>query len=458
MTTAQNLESVRRTMRRLLLTFSVLAAPSLAAAQSAPAVPPPNNTTTVQGSVTLQAPVNSGAMAPVQVPQPAQCSPAADSLYNEAMNRMAAGDDASAATLFGRVVEMCPTHPTAAEMRRNAEQHAQARSVPVVNNTVPVVQPPVAQGWPTGGQGWTAPVPNYNLVYGPDPVSTGARLNLVIGQTLFGMALGAYVPPMVASGSVGGEHVAGGILLGGALGAAGSLVASLGGVTQGQAIAVNFGSGIGFGVGATVALMTGFSSTQLTFGMFAAGQAVGTAVGAVIALQRPLSGTMSYISSLAGWGTMLSSHVLLGVTNISGVGVQAVGATLLGGMAAGTLAGALSSSYVHISADRMGWIDLSMSVGWLVFGASSLLFASSSPSAGIAYGWGSIAGAGLGAVFGILMTRDTDRYWHQAREQQLQQQAAGGRQARHSATPASVHVAPGGPGNNPMGVTVAGTF
>lgn len=413
-------------------------------------------------------------MAPVQVQPQAQCSAAADSLYNEGMNRMAAGDDAGASTLFGRVLELCPSHPTAAEMRRNAEQHAQARAgvatttgtvQPVGNGNVTVQGTGAPSGTITvegqGGMNFLAPVPNYNLVYGPDPVTLGARLNLVIGQTLFGMALGAFVPITIGGNGVRAEHIGGGILLGGALGAAGSLVASLNGVTQGQAIAVNFGSGVGLGLGAGVAMLTGLRDMQLTFGLFAAGQALGTAAGAILALQRPLSGKMAYISSLAGWGTMATFHVYMGVTNLAAGSIEAAGGMLLGGLAAGTIAGALSAPFVNVSADRLGWINLSMAAGWLVVGSAAGLFAISSGSGNIAYAWGSIAGVGLGAVFGVLMTRDTDRYWHQAREQQTQQAQPGvaGRQARHQPTqrPMTTFM-PGGPGNTPMGFTIAGTF
>jgi hypothetical protein len=452
-------------MRRLLLTLAAIAAPSMASAQTQ-APPPPDNSgsASVQGSVTIGTSTSGNAMAPVQVQPPAQCSSAADSLYNEGMNRMAAGDDAGAATLFGRVLELCPSHPTAAEMRRNAEQHVQARAGGTVQPAGGVAVSNPAQGTITvegqGGMSFLAPVPNYNLVYGPDPVTLGARLNLVIGQTLFGMSLGAFVPAMIAGPSIRPEHIAGGVLLGGALGAAGSVVASLNGVTQGQAIAVNFGSGAGLGLGFSVAALAGLRDMQLTFGLLAAGQALGTAAGAIIALQRPLSGKMSYISSLAGWGSMATWHVYAGVTNFgAGTTVEAMGGLVLGGLAAGTLAGALTAPFVHVSADRMGWIDLSMAAGWLVVGSASGLFAVSSGNGGIAYAWGSIAGVGLGAVFGILMTRDSDRFWHQAREQQMQQAQGVGRQARLRPTQQpSVHFAPGGPGNTAMGFTLAGMF
>lgn len=459
-------------MRRLLLTLAAVAAPSLATAQTTQPPPPNGASGGVQGSVTLgaSAPAGGAQMAPMQVQ--AQCSPAADSLYNEGMNRMAAGDDTSAANLFARVLELCPTHPTAAEMRRNAEQHAAARGAAqgtvqtgpqtvTVQGATPMqttMQPNGVMSVSTAnGMEVYAPVPNYNMVYGPDPITLGARLNLVIGQTINGIALGAFVPAMIAGPNLRPEHVGGGMLLGGALGAAGSLVATLNGVTQGQAIAVNMGSGVGLGLGASIALLSGSADAQVLFGLLSAGDAVGTAVGAVIALQRPLSGKMSYVSSLAGWGTFLTSHVYFGTGALrTAANGQAMGGVLLGGLAGGTAAGALTASLVNVSADRMGWIDLSMGVGWLVVGLSATLFAASGPSADIAYGWGSIGGVALGAVFGVLITRNTDAYWHAAHDQQAQQGAQ--RRARANWGPSSVHFSPGGPGGNPLGFSLAGAF
>jgi hypothetical protein len=404
------------------------------------------------------------------------------------MNRMAAGDDAGASVLFGRVLEMCPTHPTAAEMRRNADQHAQARAGAqqsqqpqsgVVVTGATVAPPFNTQTAPA----WVMPTPNYNLVYGPDPVSFGARVTLVVGQTFTGLAMGAFIPSMFTG--VRAEHIAGGMLLGGALGIAGSLVASMGGVTMGQAIAVNLGSGVGFGLGASVALLAsggGSVSQAAIFGLFAGGLALGTVGGAVLALQRPLSGKMSYISSMVAWTTFATSHVWIGVggpralTGSSSTG-PVLGGLLAGGLVGGGVIGAVTAPFVNVSADRMGWIDLSTSIGWLVVGASASLFALSSGGSDIAYAWGGIAGAGIGAVFGILMTRETDRYWHQLREQgagQPAQPAPGTvqvttadnaspatrarRAQRSGGLPFNMHMMPGGPGQTPYGMTLAGTF
>lgn len=427
------------------------------------------------------------------------CPPAADSLFNAGIERMSTGDDAGAAVLFGRVLELCPTHPSAAEMRRNAEQHARGTQVSPVQVTgatgtvqgqttpqssVQVTTPPGGagatsptqvpnNGWPTnntGGAwpGWNAP-PNYNLVYGPDPVTLGSRLNLVISQGIIGMAVGAWVP-LIVTNAPRAEHIAGGVLLGGAVGITGSLLASMGGVTNGQALAVNMSSTLGLGLGASIAMLAS-STPQTTFGLLAGGMALGTAAGAIVATQRPLSGRMLYFSSSALWGAMVATHGYFGVAG-NAIGLQGVGGFLLGGLLVAGGVGAVSAPFVNVSADRMAWINLSMFGGWTVIGLSSLLFASNSGGSAplVAYSWGSIAGAALGAVFGVLMTRETDRYWHDARAQQQQQQqgaqtpgtqpAPGAQSAlrRRPRESLPFTIAPGGSTDSPLGLMVAGAF
>jgi hypothetical protein len=382
------------------------------------------------------------------------------------MNRMANGDDAGAAVLFGRVLELCPSHPSAADMQRNAAQHAQTsgsrppsgavQGSVVVQQAAPIVQPGVVTQ--PGNLGWSGQnLPTHNLVYGPDPLSVPARVNLIIGQTLFGMTLGSFVPAIVGGNNVRAEHIAGGLLLGGAVGAAGSILASLNGVTAGQTIAVNLGSAAGLGLGASVALLAGPTNPQAALGLMSGGIALGTIAGAVLATQRPLGGKMSYIASWIGWSAMVATHAYAGVTNLgTSASGQAVGGTLLAGLVLGGIVGGVTAPFVHVSADRMGWINLSMTAGWSVVGLSSMLFAVSSGGAAIAYGWGSIVGAGLGALFGVLVTRDVDRYWHEMHSQQQQSEVRMSR--RRPATPTQFSVAPGGVGQNPLGFTVAGTF
>jgi hypothetical protein len=476
-------------MRAPLFLLVTLAAPSIALGQAAPSpVPPPPGATPGQpgsapagglgsGGVTPQpgAPSAGVALSPVQVSTATPgCPPAADALYSEGMNRMAQGDDAGAAVLFTRTLELCPSHPTAGDMRSNAVRHQQASGAAM---SPPATNPPAtttaqATAAPAGSitveaaNGWTysAPIPNYNLVYGPDPVAFGARVNLVTGQAIAGLALGAFV---AGTFSNRGEHIAAGMLLGGALGIAGSLVGSMGGVTQGQAIAVNMGSGIGVGVGFGIALLANASSANVALGLAAGGLALGTLGGAVLAMRRPLSGSMAYVSSMVGWTTVATTHLWLGAGGGRGATPQVIGAVLTGGLVGGTLLGALTAPYVHLSADRMGWIDLSMSLGMLVVGGSTALFASSSGGADIAWAWGAVAGAGLGALFGVLMTNNMDAFWHRAHEMQTRQTTAGAssparalaraRTTRREGLPLDVRMSPGG-AQSPFGLTFAGAF
>jgi hypothetical protein len=479
-------------MRPLVALALTLAVPSVAFGQTAPSTPPtPRGTgsTTIAGAPAPPpqngAPGSPVALSPVQVTNPgAACPPAAETLFSEGMSRMAQSDDAGAAVLFTRTLELCPSHPSARDMLHNAEQHLATRGTPptgasaTATTTAPAA--PTAATPPAGtitvettnGWSYAAPIPNYNLVYGPDPISFGARVNLVTGGTITGMLFGGFVPAIFPG--FRGEHVGAGVLLGGALGMAGSLLASMNGVTQGQAIAVNLGTGIGLGLGFSVAMITTPQSAGTILGIAASGIALGTLGGALLAMQRPLSGSMSFVGSMAAWSTVLTSHICFGVGCTRGspsTAVPIMGGAIAAGLVGGTVLGALTAPSVRISSDRMGWIDLSMSVGTLVVGGSASLFAASGGGADIAWGWGAIAGAGLGALFGVLITQNTDAFWHRARQEQLRQPTQTGddngaarprastRPPRRGGLPMDLHMSPGGGmGQSPYGLTFTGTF
>jgi hypothetical protein len=337
-----------------------------------------------------------------------------------------------------------------------------------------------------------APIPQYNLVYGPDPISVGARVQLVTGQALFGGTIGTFIALAATAGRPDPAIIAGGFLLGTGVGIVGSILGSLNGVTMGQAIAVNYGSGVGLGIGASIAILAGsggaLGSAEAVFGLLAGGTALGTGAGALVAaLARPLGSKMSYIGSITGWATLAASHVFLGVggarqpMSASGAG-YIIGGLLLGGLVGGGALGAATAPFVNVSADRMGWINLAALGGYTVIGLSAGLFATTSNGFDYAFGWGGIVGAGLGALLGALVTRSTDNYWHEARQRQLQQQqqqpegagtapAAPGTPAaapsarrrmptqRASYAPTGVMLSPGaGGGQLPMGLTISGAF
>jgi hypothetical protein len=317
----------------------------------------------------------------------------------------------------------------------------------------PPPPPPVyAQGYPQPMQ-LQQPRLNYNMVYGPEPMSSGARVQLVVGQAVNGMALG-----ITLAGAFGAERPAifsGSMLLGGGIGAVGALLASRDGVTAGQAAAINNGTIFG-GLAATFTLLglsNGSLSERAAFGVVAGGLALGTGAGIAWASQTPLGGRVEFASSMGLWSAFVGAHLYLATrgygtwddrTSTSEFAV--LGWSSLGLMAAGLTAGVLLSPNVPVSAARMRWINLAGVGGWGIIGLSSLLLASdgSSNDALMAYSIGSIAGLGGGLVLGYFLTQNTDTYWERMHET-----------ARR--TGPTLNVAPGGPGGSP-GVSLVGTF
>lgn len=293
-----------------------------------------------------------------------------------------------------------------------------------------------------------APQLQYNMVYGPEPDSSGARLTLTVGQAINGMGLGLSLAMLTGSESPG--VYGGALLLGGGVGAVAALVASRHGITEGQADAVNFGSG--FGGLASMFLLFGINenfSSQAVGGILAAGLTLGTAGGIVAATQNPLSGRVNFAASLGLWGAFLGSHVWIGTRGYgadrASDALRSLGWSSFAVMGAGLAAGALLAPSVHVSARRMRYINLAATGGWAVIGLSSALFASGSGGDAVltAYGFGSIAGVAAGAVVGTLLTDDTDAFWEQQR--------------RTTARNFDVNLAPGGPGGS-LGLSLGGSF
>jgi hypothetical protein len=411
--------------------FAVLMVPSLAIAQSAPVGTTGSATVGVSGSVTMQqappAQPTPTTMTPVQVPTVA-CPPTADALYTEGMNRMASGDDTGAANLFGRVIELCPNHATAREMQRVALSHSTGQNTGTSTTSVtPVMVTPQGMG-PANGQigvlaGGRDFIPNENALYGPESRTWGARFSLVASVTLHSIYFGIIFPGMFVT-PVPAQAPAAGALLGGAIGVTGSILATMDGATSGQALTMSLVPLIGELAGFGGALLTGLNNSQPIFGMLTLGAAIGLGGGAAIAYSRPLAGRVNLAASSSLWGGMVSSHIALAlISNSSGGQGPLMGGMLLAGLGVGGLVGGLLAPGTRISSERMWYIDASMGGGWLVFGLSSALFASAGGSGSgtlVAYSIGSIAGVALGALFGVLVTRNTDRYWeevHPAQEQ-----------------------------------------
>jgi len=298
-----------------------------------------------------------------------------------------------------------------------------------------------------------APPPRlgYNMVYGPEPVTSGARVQLVVGQTVNGMALGFTL--VGAFGANGSSVFAGSMLIGGGIGATAALLGTRDGITPGQAAAINYGTAFG-GLGSMFAAIglsqePSFNPREAT-GLIAGGLALGTGAGIAWASQRPLSGRVEFAASLGLWSAFLATHLYLatkayGIRSVDSVAV--LGWSSFGFMAAGLTAGVLLAPGVPVSAQRMRWINLAALGGWAVIGLSSLLLASDSgdDSARVAYSIGSIAGVAGGGLLGYFLTQGSDAYWERAND-------SAARRGRPT-----VSFAPGASGAN-LGASLFGTF
>jgi hypothetical protein len=293
----------------------------------------------------------------------------------------------------------------------------------------------------------------YNMVYGPEPVTGGARVQLVVGQTINGMGLG-----LALAGLAGSERIpiyTAMALLGSGTGAAIALLASRDGVTPGQAAVIN--NGTVFGGLAAGMMLLGLSdrgiSSRTVFGLLAGGLALGTGAGVVLAAQRPLSGRVEFASSMGLWSTFLGAHLYLGSRGYGSwdrygdTEVPVLGWSSLGFLAAGLTAGILLAPSVPVSAARMRWINLAAAGGWAVIGFSSFLLATGGTGNDMlmAYSIGSIVGVAGGAALGYFLTQDTDTYWERMHD---------GITGRRGPT---IGFAPGADGSS-LGASLVGSF
>lgn len=393
---------------------------------------------------------------------------------------MSAGDDAGANNMFGRVLELCPNHPTARDMQRVAQSHLQGSAVVAAQNTaqpitvVPNGTPIAPTVTPEGGMNFSQSLfPRENALYGPENRYGSARAMLVIGSTLHGLYFGAFLPGAFAP-SVAGEVIAGGTLLGGALGVTSSLLLTQDGATSGQAHAMFLVPFVGLYAGVGMVLLTtgssGSGSTQATFGLLALGSALGIGTGIGLTRTRLTGGQINLAASSSIWGMSVGSQLGLAISGGS-ASSQAIGGVLLAGLGVGGVAGGLLAANYRISADRMWWINLSIAIGDGLFaGIGTLLTSRAGPSAiALGAGLGGVLGVLGGALFGVLITRNYDRYWEEIHPQQEQnnrnQPGATAMQTRARRAPArpqfmfvpNITTAPG-TGAPLIGLGMMGTF
>lgn len=296
----------------------------------------------------------------------------------------------------------------------------------------------------------------YNLVLGPEPDSSSARLQLITVQGLNGAGIGLGIAMLSGSESPG--VYAGSVILGAGVGVAGAAIFSRDGLTQGQASAINNGTILG-GLASTFTMLgiaSGLTSRSVG-GVLSAGLALGTTGGIIAALQRPVAGKVEFATSLGLWGAFTSAHLFLGtraygIDNVDSAS-RVLGFSSLALLAGGVTAGALLAPNVRVSSTRMRYINLAGLGGYAVVGLSALAFATSSNNGDTmltAYGVGSIVGAGAGLALGVFLTNQTDSMWLSPAGQQRMAR-------RERARERDINLMPGGPFGTP-GLSLGGTF
>ncbi|RKH42514.1 hypothetical protein D7Y23_31185 [Corallococcus sp. AB050B] len=306
---------------------------------------------------------------------------AADSDYAAGFDALVHGQDAQALELLERVIQVCPGHPYAPELARLAR----TRMDPAAR----LAQDTLAR-----------PVVAEPGVIPKEPPSQGARASLTVVQTLHGITQGAMLCSI--SNCQDGRAFVAVSLLGGGAGAAISMLATRGGLTQGQAAAINSGTLWGFGYGLASGSsfdLDGDSST----GAVMAGALGFTGLGILVAeFARPTAGQVSLTNSGGLWAGVVAG--LLMATQ-SGETRDFV-ALEQGVVGAGLVTFALVSRNLDISQGRVLLIDAGGILGGLV-GLSALFLVLDSDH-GDALLVGTAAGVVAGLGTATLLTRDFD--------------------------------------------------
>ncbi|WP_342378519.1 tetratricopeptide repeat protein [Myxococcus stipitatus] len=313
--------------------------------------------------------------APPLMPTPDPCPEEAEALYTRGFDAFTRGKDREAARAFDQVLEMCPQHPHATELGRLAK----ARLVP-------------------GAKLARAAAAPVNPVNG-ERRSGGATASLMVVQTLHGATQGILLCAIAECSSQGYATSA---MLAAGLGATSSALLAQGGITSGQAAAVNSGTvwGLWFGISS----IYGFDMNEeraLATAMI--GGLAFTGVGALVASTvQPTSGQVSMVNSGGLWTGIVTALFLSSYNDVD------TEKMFIAGMAASS-AGILGLSFLAqdlpVSRGRILLIDAGGVLGGLL-GASTMFMFTQNDEDAILFS------AGLGAVGGLALvtylTRDFD--------------------------------------------------
>ncbi len=233
-----------------------------------------------------------------------------------------------------------------------------------------------------------------------EEATLSARLELVAGQTLHGVAQGLYIA------GISDEDVTPvSTLVGGVAGGVGSFLLTRKGISHGPAMAINAGTYWGLANGLFFFLPRGELSTEARWGSMLVFTTAGAGLGILIANElRPRAGQVALTNSAGFWSGTLATYLLMASNQhrdprIFGFIQASTDAGLLGGM--------VLSVFLHTSRLRMLLIDVGGVLGSLFGAGLSLVLANGYdlPTFGACAAGSTLAGLALATY----LTRDVDR-------------------------------------------------
>jgi hypothetical protein len=331
----------------------------------------------------------------------APCPPLAMQIYAGGFEDLAHGENVAAHDKMTQVLDLCPSHPYAAELKRLAasapgfEVEPQAGGVLRGRRVDRKLEPKAEQ--PA-----QPPLKAETKVEG-EQSSSLARAELVAFQTLHGVAQGLIFCAAIDCDD-GRATVAASFLGVAALGG-GSLALSSG-IRPGQALAINSGTGWGTWNALSLAAIQQPDDGETIATMVFVLNLAGTGAGTMIAvLGKPESGQVSFANSTGIWSGVLA----LWAMNLAGVDLFEDGGfweAMLAATDIGLGIGAIASTEFEISRARTLLIDAGGIVGMLL-GLGTAVLIDENPDQELVGGLGFV-GTASGLLSAALLSRQID--------------------------------------------------
>lgn len=314
---------------------------------------------------------------PVDVSPRTDTSETPAALLMRAKERAFLGETRAAVRLLRQVVERYPSSPEgqeAAQILRRVEAIRRERAARVASD-------------------------------GEEKREASARAELVIAQTIHGIALGGEL--CGALGCDDGRLVVGSLLLGGGLGLGLSLGLTREGIQPGFSSAMNSGTVWGLWHGVGVLNIVEPRDDQAFFGILMAGQLAGLGIGAAsYQLLRPRAGSVALANSGALWGNVLS-FILHGMNRFD-ASDEAIWASQLIATDVGLIVGGLIATQHPVSRGRALVIDAGGVMGFLVGIGLPVLILNEPPDSQVAWFGSALAGTIVGLSAATYFSRGWD--------------------------------------------------